>query len=715
VFGTSLGRLWRDYEASIRTPPADDGVDVGLRRLTHHDYIVRGPRFDPFVCHRCAASVVYAVRSPHGFPALSRVGLDGSAPRRMATRYLGSTSAVGRQEIFFDQQELRRNTGLYSDLYAWSRANGRVRRITREARLLDPDLAPGGDVLAAVRDRPGERDLVLVRLAPRTTIGIETLIAEPETQFSTPRWSPDGRSIAVERHRLGALPEIVLVEVATRSVRTIAAIAGARVVTPAWHPDGQAIVAAVAPRDTPFNLYEFPIDGGAAARQLTHTTGGATWPDVSPDGNTIVFVGYTPEGFDLFALPYPVSSPNRMAAGAGPPVDRAPQRAAAHSGDAVASADVTSSQTDTRLAAYSPLKTIRPTSWTPIIESDNTQVRIGAATGGVDVLAYHAYAASATWLVARPAGAPAPRAATPDWRAYYAYDRWRPTLWVSASAATSFFSGPATDAGTPASAALRERAIEAGLLLPIRHVRTSHAALFSMRAAADDYTLPDRTISRDTRAVRAAWSFLSARTYGYSVSREDGVAVGATAESVSRALGSFAGATAFTADLRAYLPGAAAHHVIALRAAGGVAAGDSDVQRTFHLGGAAGNPGVIDFGRDAASLLRGFGSDTFAGSHVAVVNADYRFPIARPQRGAGTWPVMLHTVHGALFADAGHAWTRTFRAQAIKTCVGAELSADVVAGYLARVTLTAGVARGHDGSGTIPDRTVMYARVGRAF
>ena len=150
-------------------------------------------------------------------------------------------------------------------------------------------------------------------------------------------------------------------------------------------------------------------------------------------------------------------------------------------------------------------------------------------------------------------------------------------------------------------------------------------------------------------------------------------------------------------------------------AAGGVATGDADVRRTFHLGGASANSSTIDFSRNAASLLRGFRADTFAGSHVAVFNADYRFPIARPQRGAGTWPALLHTVHGAVFVDAGHAWTRTFRADAIKTSTGAELSADVVAGYFFRMTLTAGIARGHDGSGIAGDRTTMYFRVGRAF
>jgi outer membrane protein assembly factor BamA len=191
--------------------------------------------------------------------------------------------------------------------------------------------------------------------------------------------------------------------------------------------------------------------------------------------------------------------------------------------------------------------------------------------------------------------------------------------------------------------------------------------------------------------------------------------VGVTAESVPHALGSFADAGAFTADARAYLPGLARHHQVAIRLAAGVSNGDRDVRRTFHLGGPGPNASTIDFDRNAISLLRGFGTDTFAGSRVALINADYRFPIARPQRGVGTWPLFLHTVHGAVFADTGHAWTRAFRSDAIKRSAGAEISTDVVAGYYIRFSATAGVAWTHDGSGTIRDGVTAFARIGHAF
>jgi outer membrane protein assembly factor BamA len=179
--------------------------------------------------------------------------------------------------------------------------------------------------------------------------------------------------------------------------------------------------------------------------------------------------------------------------------------------------------------------------------------------------------------------------------------------------------------------------------------------------ALDDFTLPDGAVSLNCTAARAAWSVASAHTYGYSISPEDGAIAGVTAELVRRALGSSGDATAVTADGRVYFPALAPHHVFALRLAGGTATGDPTLGRTFHLGGAGPNIAPIDFGSGAISLLRGFPADSFAGSRVALMNADYRWPIARPQRGAGTWPVFVHTLHAAVFADAGHAWTRLLR------------------------------------------------------
>ena len=69
----------------------------------------------------------------------------------------------------------------------------------------------------------------------------------------------------------------------------------------------------------------------------------------------------------------------------------------------------------------------------------------------------------------------------PDWELLYAYNRWRPTLFVTASSVTSLRVGTRTEDGPPASASLRERQFEVGALFPVRHVRTSQTTFLSFR------------------------------------------------------------------------------------------------------------------------------------------------------------------------------------------------------------------------------------------
>lgn len=749
VYGRSLGALWKDYEASL-PPTSAPSVGDGARRLTHHGFTVVGPRFVRPACDTCAADILYSVRTPHGFPGLYRLPRDGATPVRVTSRYLGSTVAATRDLVYFDQLEVRRNAGLYSDLYALERSTGEVARLTTESRLRDPDLSPDGKTLVCVQTAPGRRDLVLVSLdstvrqplvaqgsspAPtessRVRPAITTLISEPDTQFDVPRWSPDGRTIAVERHVPGHQSEIVIVDVATRAVRSIAANPRARVITPTWRPDGRAVIAAADVDEGTFNLFEIAVDVPAmfaaveppppAWRPLTHTTGGATWPDVAPDGRTIVYVGYTVDGFDLFEMPYPASASGDLPVTADLKVrtttDSADLKVGATTDSGVVQAfrPANSEGALASAPAYNPMHTLPPTSWTPIIDGGNQHLRIGLATGGVDVLRYHAYAVSARWLATSPARAPTPNRAAPDWDVYYQYARWRPTAWFAASTSTSFFAGPPSDAGVPSVATLRERQIEAGILFPIRHVRASQTAVSSIVRTVDDFTRPDDVSSNNRTAWRGAWALVSSKTYGYSISPQDGVIVGVTAELARQALGSSADADAITVDGRLYVSPFARQHVLAVRFAGGFSSGDQTVRRVFHLGGEQPNLNALDFGRQGISLLRGFAPDTFAGNRVSLMNADYRWPVARPQWGHGTWPVFLHTVHAAVFADVGQVWTRAFAAHDLKSSVGGELSLDIIAGYSFPFYTAFGAAWGRDGSGVARDGARFYVRLGRAF
>src|SRR5262249_27866111 len=154
------------------------------------------------------------------------------------------------------------------------------------------------------------------------------------------------------------------------------------------------------------------------------------------------------------------------------------------------------------------------------------------------------------------------------------------------SSATSFFAGPPTDAGLPSTTTLRERQLQAGTVFPMHHVRVSSDAIISFARTVDDFIFVNRNISQNRTAARLAWSLASAHAYGYSISPEKGLAVGITTELVRRALDAAGDATTSTLDARAYLPGLAQNHVVAIRFATGLSSGERNLRRTFLLGGA---------------------------------------------------------------------------------------------------------------------------------
>jgi len=675
VFGRSLGALWDDFEADTR---ARVRLDASNRaRLTRHGFSVGAPAFSR------AGRLFYSIVNPHGFPALMELPRDGSPPRQVATRYLGDRVATAGALLVFDQIEIVNNVALRSDLYAVADNGGPVRRLTKGARAADPDVSPDGRTLVCTIQSADRRALATMPVPGSGEVGTpDVLLADESTHYASPRWSPDGQSIAAERRRVGGPSEIVVVDAVTRQARTLVSSADARNVTPFWL-SSRTILFASDRHGQPFGIYAADVATGAT-RKLAGAGISAQSPVVSPDGRDLVFVGYTADGYDLFSLPLAsavwtdVEGPTASAAApATPPV-------------------VSSTAADT---VYRPWRTLAPQFWTPVIESDNGEVSAGAATAGVDALGRHAYGTTLTWAATR---------SRPDWWAGYAYDRWWPTLFASVSDDTD----PWRDGEA------RTREVNAGALFVMRRVRRTHTVLAAFNASSDAFECarcanPVDTVIR-RRAVRGGWSFDSTKSYGYSVSRESGTAVRVTWETAPEALGSDAGTAAMTFDARAYHHAGRRHAVLALRAAGASAWGDSRARRVFSATGPGPQIDDFNFGRDAVGLVRGLDTDAVVGQHALVGNVDYRFPLRSVQRGVGTVPVFFRTIHAAVFADAGHAWNDTFHRSDVRFSMGGELSLDAMVGYALPVTFATGVAWRDDPVGGRRGVTA-FGRIGRAF
>ena len=373
-------------------------------------------------------------------------------------------------------------------------------------------------------------------------------------------------------------------------------------------------------------------------------------------------------------------------------------------------------------SAYSPLSTLTPTSWIAGCRDRYDQVRVGAATGGVDVLGYHAYAASATWLVTGPDGAPTPtprrrtgRCSTPT----TAGGR-RSSRHVERDVVLRRARRP-----TPARRRPRHGAsgsFEAGVLFPFRHarVRARGAGRRSFARWTTTRCADGSRVARTGLPLRAGWQTITGAHATATRSAASTASPPApTAEIVRRGLGSFADATTLTADARGYLPGVRAASR-RRRCASAAARRTGDRDGRPHLP-ARRRPPADERRRlrqqrvQPAARLRAATRSPAATSRSS--NAEYRWPLARPQRGVGTLAALPAHRPRARCSPTPAMRGRGRSAPArSRRRLGGELSADVVAGYSLPFTLTVGAAWGRDGSGRVADRRDGLRRAsGSAF
>ena len=401
----------------------------------------------------------------------------------------------------------------------------------------------------------------------------------------------------------------------------------------------------------------------------------------------MVYVGYTADGYDLFSIPLTNAQWSPVSAATASGSTESPE----------------STEPQLPSQTYSPRRTIRPYFWTPTFESDEGEFVVGAATGSLDVLARHGYGVEAGWTTSR---------ARPDWQIAYAYDRFRPTFFAAVSDDTDpWFDG--------------ERHIveaDAGMLLVSRRIRWSQSILGELHTSDESFecaSLEPRCaqtngVSVRRTAARTGLAFDSARMYGFSISPEEGGTVSTTLEYARSPSFGGSASTSATFDARRYVRAWPKHAAIAVRAAGAASWGDRAVRRVFSASGSETQPGGFRFGSDAIGLIRGLDEDRLFGFRAAVVNVDYRVPIAHPERGIGTLPILLRSIHTAAFFDAGRVWPEPTPNDGVSYSLGAELSADTVFGYFAPLTFSGGVA--WRGGPVSRDRGfAAFVRVGRAF
>jgi Tol biopolymer transport system component len=656
VTGATFTSRWRDWRNEVIAATAVEVAHMEGAGLTPSTPLTaRGvqqaaPRFSPD-----GTWIAYTNRSLDRHRAIHLVRPDGAGDRRLARRNDGVTVSwtPDAREIVFDESEVHELFAVRSDLRAVEVATGRVRKVTRGLRAREPDVSPDGQRVVFVRQMGDRTELATVALDGSDLAAVTASV--PGTQWSNPRWSPGGDAIAAARMLPSGQVDLAVVDPDDGTLRFLTDDR-ARDLEPAWTPDGAHVVFR-SDRDGVSNLHAIPAAGGPIVR-LTNVLGGAFTPDVSPDGARVAFSDYRSRGHDVHVMALDLASapPARAFVDPYPPAGPEPAE--------MAGPDRT----------YRPWPTMHPRFWSPYFEAGD-EFELGVATAGSDPLFRHAYGAALDFGF---------ETRRPDFHAFYQYDRWRPTL-----LATYDESSDPTDGG----AAARSREVNLRATLPLRRtLRSLHAASLTWRRSRDTLEGGEAR-PLDLGGVELAWSYSSARQFPYSVSPVQGVRARAAYLQEADALGSDTGVGKAVADLRGYHRVFGDRDALALRLGGGTTFGEPDFRGSYAVGGFP-EGSLLDVVQTNHSVLRGYAQDAFRGRNFAHANAEYRFPLAHPQRGYKTVPVFLRHLHAAVFADAAAAWSGTLDGDDVKVGVGAAVGADLNVFYGLGITFTAGLAHG---------------------
>jgi len=696
VTGKTYDELYPQWIAAMRAryeAQADAIRRVGIRegqRVTFHGQIARYPRWIPEQAwpeHR--GGLVYYRDDVRSRPGLY-TALTG-APTELVARTPTESFATFDPNggLVFGSADFYRNVFLFGTIERLAPGKkspyglpdgGRIRLTAPALRAADPAVSPDGRRVVYVQNHAGTRSIHIADLEADQITRSRPLAATAFLeQAFTPRWSPDGKTVAYSVWKRGGARDIRLVDVATGAARELTddrAVDGA----PSFSPDGRFVMFH-SDRTGVSNVYAYELATGRL-RQVTNVLTGAYSPDVSPDGKRLAYVGYTKAGFDIFTMPLDESTWTEAA----PHEDRRPLPP-----------EVTPRRWTPR--PYRPWRTLAPRRYELDIGEGSFGRQVVVTALGNDITGLHGVAATAIVEAEKPelqgsltyAYAALPvdfsvsafRSITP--RSGYAIGQYKPTI-VQESA------GVSTSLSYAQPKAFDARSVS------VSHVLSRVGANFPMPIdKIDPYETPAYPPRGLTSSLAFRFSFSNAERYLWSVGGERGFAFGLGFDWTDPVLGSdFAGFTV-NGDFTTYLlmPWLR-HHSLALHAGGGTSGGAFPGRGAFFIGGFTDLP-IIDVLRNlliqGGITLRGYAPVAVAGRSYTLTNAEYRFPIVNIDRGDSTLPVFLNRINGAVFFDYGSAFD-VFDDAAFKSGVGGELWFDATLGYVQPFTFRAGLARG---------------------
>ncbi|MEM9863306.1 MAG: hypothetical protein AAF938_17045 [Myxococcota bacterium] len=682
---TDLYERWRDEErgraAAFAARVAAEGLVEG-ERLTYRGDIARSPRW---VGNN---SIVYFVNSQGLDSQLRRIR---TVPRRSLRSGRELVRAAGTAYLAPDGEGGLVYSALdgVSDIYVLydlfhRSADGEVTRLTEGQRARGPDVHEGRIVFS--QNGAGTSHLMIADLEDIEGTA-QPLLRNPRFgQIYTPRFSPDGRSVAYSRWNDGHR-DVQIIDVAsgrvTRVTQDRAIDSG-----PAWAPDGRSLYFS-SDRTGVANLYRYDLET-RALHQVTNVIAGAYSPDVSPDGRTIAYVGYTSYGFDIWRLD----------------LDEVEERPAPpYRGDRAAPR--TYAQPTMHAQRYRAGRTLYPRSYALDLQSTTLGSQLGIRIAQTDIGGHYTY--DVRMGIGLEGG-------EVDLSGSFSFQRPRAPIRLGAFRRLRERNDLIV-AGQRRSWLERSAGFDMGVSYPF--LRAFHTNTLSasygltwtdnqepLGGRLDPNTPPPSIPERGRfSTLRVGWSYSDVRARLFDMTPSEGRSLRTNISLSHQALREDHLSAAFTWSWRRFvsfdaLPG----HSLAFRYGGGVSVGARGRRRLFGVGGFPGGvlnlDGILDGSTLGGVALRGYPVNSRVGTQSHLLQTEYRLPLFRTMQGIQTLPVYLTRVHAAVFVDVGDAYFDRIDPSAMRVGAGVELFADVHLAYVLEFQFRLGLAYGFmDGGG----------------
>jgi hypothetical protein len=716
AFGISFENAWRDWRDSLvrvskSSPPLPD-----WRELTHEGRLVAFPRWIG------DTALIYTAATGKEVTAAYTVGLSGE-PVRIGRRNSLDANVIGPDgTIYFIQSDYVDPFHYRNDLYV-SRG-GTETRLTRGARVTHVDVARNGDIVA-VQSVPGTT--ILVRISPQGAVTPLTPIAR-DVQWADPRYSPSSSEIAAVRVKRGGVNEIVVLDARTGAETWLVTSERAILSSPSWNPAGTSIVYTSTRSGSP---QVYITARNYTLGPLTAASTGLSNPEISPGLKMLAGIGLRFDGYHLGVGSVPAADLRQssdtivgmrarcrtcyLSRAVSPPLS--PEQVPAPK-------------------KYSPWQSLLPRYWEPVFsQSSGDGFALGAATNGYDIIGRHSYFAQGSY-----------NTDFNEVEGFFAYQYaglGQPYLNFSAEQVFDNFNVFADNNDRLGDLQRRKRIFGLSSSFTRPRARTFASLVLggeleSRYYATDPDTLlhlldPRFSETRNYPSLFVSGNWANTQRPSLSISREDGISVGASvrqrwlAGDFENASRSVVGVTALYKSLD--LPGFA-HHVVALRGAGGIA--DDRAITTFSAGGLSGGSlGVLEglsLGGERRTFgVRGFPSGSEEGIRALAGTAEYRAPIAAPTKRIPFVPLLFDRISVAAFGEAARAFCPASAAES-PICqssaadapwlasVGAEIDFDTAIQYDFPARFRLGLAVPVAGRAAVgADRASLYLTVGSSF